>query len=161
MIAGSLSAFEPAFFRCTSSSDTAAGVIPGMREAWPSVAGTDLDQFLAHFVRQADHLVVIDLVRQSGFFMFATVALDLLLPGARGNPSNAPRFRSDRSICSPSSTCSFDAARGPVPTAVDTRPAGYELTSGCFSSSKALCSRAQRRPMPLQRSRRPDHADAR
>ena len=32
---------KPPFFRCTSSSEMAAGVTPVMRDAWPSVSGGD------------------------------------------------------------------------------------------------------------------------
>jgi hypothetical protein len=33
-------------FRCTSSSEIAAGVIPGMRDAWPSVSGGAVELLL-------------------------------------------------------------------------------------------------------------------
>ncbi len=52
------------FLRCTSSSDTAAGVSPGMRAACPSVCGRTALKHLARLVRQSAHRRVVDIRRQ-------------------------------------------------------------------------------------------------
>ncbi len=65
-------------FRCTSSSETAAGVTPGMRAACPSVAGLVLGESLPYLVRQAAHRREIEPGRQRRLFV-ATLPLDLLV----------------------------------------------------------------------------------
>ena len=64
--------------RCTSSIDTAAGVTPGMRPAWPTVAGRTSVESLAHLVRQAGELRIVEVLRQSRFLV-ARGARDLFL----------------------------------------------------------------------------------
>ncbi len=43
------------FFRCTSSSEIAAGVMPEIRAAWPMSCGPDAAELLADLVGQAVH----------------------------------------------------------------------------------------------------------
>ena len=62
-IAGARRRAKPRF-RCTSSSEIAAGVMPWMRAAWPIVSGRCWLQLLLHFGRQPAHRAVVDVLGQ-------------------------------------------------------------------------------------------------
>ena len=57
------------FFRYTRNRDTAAGVTPGMREAWPRVSGRCAESFLRHFAGQAGYRQEIDVGGEAGIFI--------------------------------------------------------------------------------------------
>ena len=68
-------------FRCTSSSEIAAGVTPEMRAAWPIVSGLCRLSFCCTSVGESAHRAVVEIARAArGFLAAALRAISSLLP---------------------------------------------------------------------------------
>ena len=119
------------FFRCTSSSEIAAGVMPEMREARPSVSGRCLASFWRASKRQRRDLAVVQVRRQ----------LQVLVVRARARPR---RFAGR---CSRRTWRRSRPARSPHPPAWrPTRPRNVSReTSGAMPALRATSATSARR----------------
>ena len=123
-------------FRCTSSSEIAAGVMPEMRAAWPIVSGLPAFELLLHFGRQAAHLAIVEIRRNAQRFL-RQLARDLVAAAGRYSPRiwSAPR---------PVRPPAASSTAGPAPG--QCHAATHSVTPGRRSKSASAYSRSSGLP---------------